>query len=76
MGSTGADLSLLSGFCLPLRCWRPLAFFWRAPLALGDQALTGIWRLLGRFRGEETVTYPRMSDLEEPDAPTIDPDDG
>jgi len=48
---------------------------WRAPLALGDQVLTGIWRLLGRIRGEETVTYPTMADLDEaPDDSTFDED--
>jgi hypothetical protein len=49
--------------------------FYRAPLALGDQVLTGIWRLLGRIRGEETITYPTMADLEESDEDsTLDQD--
>jgi hypothetical protein len=41
----------------------PIAFFfytifWRAPLGLGDWVLSGLWRLLARFRNEERIVYP------------------
>ena len=38
--------------------------FWRAPLSLGDQVLSGLWRLLDRLGGQETVTYPNSADIE------------
>lgn len=55
----------------------PISFFlytifWRAPLGLGDWVLSGLWRLLVRFRGEERIVFPPGGDGDRSEDPTLD----